>query len=124
MADQSDPKPWTVKNIPPEERNAAIAAAKREGMELGPWMARAIRTAIQTDRQADRAPVPLEQPRVRPSDPQVDLGSLERMVALAEKVQAMTGKPPGRSIEAPIKRLLRVGLKAMESPTERGDGSD
>ena len=28
-------KPWTVKGIPPEERNAAIAAADRDGLTIG-----------------------------------------------------------------------------------------
>lgn len=42
-------KPWTIKGIPDEERNAAIAAAGRERMLIGDWIVRAIRTQIQAD---------------------------------------------------------------------------
>jgi hypothetical protein len=31
-------KPWTIKGIAPEERNAAIAAAEREGLAIGEWL--------------------------------------------------------------------------------------
>lgn len=42
-------KPWTVKGIAPEERNAAIAAADRADMTIGEWLTRAIRTQVQAD---------------------------------------------------------------------------
>lgn len=51
-------KPWTVKGISPEARNAAIAAA-RDKLPIGEWLARAIRAHVQSDHQADRAPVPV-----------------------------------------------------------------
>ena len=55
-------KPWTVKGIPPEERNAAIAAAEREGLTIGEWLTRAIRTQVQADHRSDRLPVTLDPP--------------------------------------------------------------
>lgn len=127
MVDQVDPsdvKPWTIKNVAPEERNAAIGAAKRDRMDLGPWLSQAIRQKIQADRQVDRRPVPLEIPTVRPSDPQLDLTALERMVVLAEKVAAASGKPMPRDLRGATHKLLRVGLKALASPTGEGVGSD
>lgn len=128
MADQADQadgvRPWTIKNIAPEERNASIAAAKRDKMDLGPWISLAIRQKIQADRQADRRPVPVDAPTGRPSTPPVDLTSLERMVALAEKVAAASGKPMPRDLRGATHRLLRVGLKALASPTGEGVGSD
>jgi hypothetical protein len=47
-------KPWTIKGIPPEERNAAIAAADREGLTIGEWLTRTIRMQVQADHQSDR----------------------------------------------------------------------
>ena len=32
---KTSPAPWTIRGIPPEERNAAIEAAKRSDMTLG-----------------------------------------------------------------------------------------
>src|SRR5690349_16323779 len=91
-------KPWTVKGIAPEERNAAIAAADREGMTIGEWLTRAIRSQIQSDRQADRVPAVVEE-AVRPSsDRQADLADLERMVALAEKIAQANQTPIPQSI--------------------------
>ncbi len=74
MSDSSDPqsdrvdqadrvKPWTIKGIPPEARNTAIAAAEREGQTVGEWMTRATRAQGQADRQANRAPVSVDRKR-------------------------------------------------------------
>src|SRR5947207_15812433 len=89
-------KPWTVKGIAPEERNAAIAAADREGLTIGEWLSRAIRTQVQSDRQSDRAPVPL--PGIPQSDRQSDLSSVERMIALARQIAETNHSPIPRSI--------------------------
>lgn len=70
-------KPWSIRGVPPEERNAAIEAAKRSDMNIGDWMVRAIRTAIQQETQANRAPVPVGQPM---SDRQTELLDIERAV--------------------------------------------
>src|SRR5689334_19461829 len=70
--------------LPPEERNAAIAAAEREGLTIGEWLTRAIRTQVQTDHRSDRLPVALDPPALSASDPQSDLADLERVVALAK----------------------------------------
>src|ERR687885_2443604 len=84
-------KPWTVKGIPPEERNAAIAAAEREGLTIGEWLTRAIRLQVQADRKSDRVPVVMEE-AVRPTaDRTSDLADLERMIALAGKIAQANG---------------------------------
>lgn len=114
---------WTIKNVPWEARNAAIAAARRDGMDLGPWLGRAILTAIRSDREADRAPAVL--PPVGPAaPPRPDLGELERMMAIAERIHAMSGKPLPQDIRGKAHRLLRVGLRALEGPTAAPGGSD
>src|SRR4051794_16129268 len=89
-------KPWTVKGIPPEERNAAIAAAEREGLAIGEWLTRAIRTQVQADHQSDRLPVALDSPSPKADarvDRQSDLEDLERMVTLAKTLASANGEP-------------------------------
>jgi len=36
-----DPKPWSIRGVHPEVRNAALAAAKRDGVTIGEWLDRA-----------------------------------------------------------------------------------
>jgi hypothetical protein len=69
-------KPWTIKGIPPEERNAAIAAAERNDLTIGEWMVLAIRERIKAER-SDRSPVPV-QPSLNQADPRSDLADIER----------------------------------------------
>jgi hypothetical protein len=112
MSDGTEDKvlPWTVKGIVPEARNAAIAAAKRERQPLGEWISRAIRTQIQSDRQQDRAPVPVAAER-----PEIDLGEVERMVAMAAQL-AGAGAPPPKSLSRVAYSLMRERLAAMKGP--------
>src|SRR3569832_1698623 len=86
-------KPWTIKGIPPEERNAAIAAAEREGLTIGEWLTRAIRTQVQADHRSDRLLVVTEIPASAKGDRQSDLADLERMITLAEKIASANGQP-------------------------------
>src|SRR3954465_7103377 len=86
-------KPWTVKGIAPEERNAAIAAADREGLTIGEWLTRAIRTQVQVDHRSDRLPVALDPPPPSTSDRQSDLADLERVVELAKTLASANGEP-------------------------------
>ena len=44
------PAPWSVRGVTAEARNAAIAAAHREGQTLGEWLDRAIRQSIKAER--------------------------------------------------------------------------
>src|SRR3954447_20599317 len=86
-------KPWTVKAIPPEERNAAIAAAEREGLTIGEWLTRAIRTQVQADHRSDRLPVALDPPLPSKVDRQADLADLDRIITMAEKTAIANGQP-------------------------------
>lgn len=106
-------QPWTVKGIGPEERNAAIAAAKREGMTIGEWLTRAIRSQVQADRQADRSPVLVEEP-VRPrGDRQSDLSDLERMIALAKQIAEVNKTTIPIGITRATHGLLREHLRSI-----------
>jgi hypothetical protein len=116
-ADQSDRvKPWTIKGIPPEARNAAIAAAGREKQPIGEWLARAIRAQVQSDRQADRAPVPIQ-----PSDPATGLDTIERMIAMARSLAEASGAPPPKQVQRLAYGLLRDRLQGMRGPTKRSE---
>lgn len=67
MAGRTNPKraaPWAIRNVTLEARNAAIAAARREGLTLGEWMDRAIRQQVKADRHQVPAPT-LEETLVR-----------------------------------------------------------
>ena len=50
------PAPWSVRGVTAEARNAAIAAAHREGQTLGEWLDRAIRQSIKAERAGELAP--------------------------------------------------------------------
>jgi hypothetical protein len=94
-------KPWTVKGIPPEERNAAVAAADREGLTIGEWLTRAIRTQVQADHRSDRLPVVTEVPASVKADRRSDLADLERLVSLSEKLATANSQPIPPASPAP-----------------------
>src|SRR3954462_15732736 len=114
-------KPWTVKGIAPEERNAAIAAAEREGLTIGEWLTRTIRTQIQADHRSDRLPVTLDPPASLASDRQSDLADLERVVELAKTLASANGEPIPQGITRATYSLMREHLKALRaSRTSQG----
>ncbi|MFO1189419.1 MAG: hypothetical protein U1E97_07495 [Alphaproteobacteria bacterium] len=45
----ADNRPWSVKGIEPETRRAAKIAARREGLTLGAWLSRTIRSQAARD---------------------------------------------------------------------------
>lgn len=120
-------RPWTVRGIAPEHRNAAIAAAERAEMTIGEWLSRSIRTQIQADRRASRAPVPVpvsDMPAPT-SDTLSDLDAIERMIAMAQQLAAVTQAPPPKGMTRMAYRLLREKLATLRTcPTERPAGSD
>lgn len=99
-------KPWTVRGIPPEARNAAIEAAKRSDMNLGEWLDRAIRAQIQQEIQSVRLPVPVGQPV---SDSQTALADVERIAASFRDLAA-AGIPVSKAHAARITRALVAQL--------------
>ena len=108
-------KPWTVKGIAPEERNAAIAAADRQDMMIGEWLTRAIRTQVQADHQADRAPVPIGYAGIPAVDRQSDLSDVERMIALARQIAEVNKSPIPRSITRATHSIMREHLSAIRA---------
>jgi hypothetical protein len=111
-------RPWTIKGIPPEERNAAIAAAERNDLTIGEWMVLAIRTRIQQER-SDRSPVPV-QPEAKQQDPRSDLGDIERMISMARDLSSVTGEPPPKSVTRAAYGLIKRGLTAIKQSQTTG----
>lgn len=123
MSDQSDQasddriKPWTIKGIGPEVRNAAVAAADRAKQPIGEWMSRAIRSQVQADRQESRAPVPVRpEPGLIP-DRTAELAELERLVALTSTLSD-AGAPPPKTVSRGAYSLIRQRLAEMKGPTK------
>jgi hypothetical protein len=54
------PAPWAIRGVTAEARNAAMSAARREGMALGEWLDRGIRQLVKQQRH-DVPAAPLEQ---------------------------------------------------------------
>ncbi|GAB6969239.1 hypothetical protein JCM25156A_32800 [Komagataeibacter kakiaceti JCM 25156] len=103
--------PWTIKGIPPEIRNAAIAAAKREKQTIGEWLGRAIRTQVQADTQADRAPVPVN-PQ---ATPQADMSEVERLIQMATTLaNTPGGDPVPKTISRTANGLIRDRLRQLK----------
>jgi hypothetical protein len=101
-------KPWTIKGVAPEERNAAIAAADRADQNIGVWLGRAIRLAVQADQS--RPPVPVQ---TEETDRPADLSDLERMVAMAQQLATASGRPPPRTVSGLAYKVIRQRLEGM-----------
>src|SRR5262249_50057851 len=50
--------PWNVAGIPPEAREAARAAARREGLSVGEWLTRRILRSLSSDMGEEPEPMP------------------------------------------------------------------
>lgn len=112
QADAQDAiKPWTIKGIPPEVRNAAIAAAAREKQNIGDWIGRAILQTIKADRQTDRAPAPVTQPGLPIGPTVMDIATLERLTEIAAKLSGATSEPPPPSIVRAIYARMREAAR-------------
>lgn len=101
-------KPWTVKGLPPEERNAAIAAAKRDGVTIGDWLARAIRHYVQHGNKPPAAQT--TEPEVTPEQARAEVRELVSLIS--ELSQA--GAAPPKSVAAQAYGLIRQRLKNVK----------
>src|SRR5690348_14680619 len=52
--------PWNVAGIPPEAREAARAAARREGLSVGEWLTRRILRSLSSDMGEELQPMPTD----------------------------------------------------------------
>lgn len=98
-------QPWTIKNVPPDARQAAIDAAKRENMMIGEWIARAIIAQVQADSGRNRLPAVIP-----PADPKADLDALSAILEVASKITA-SGAP--QSVTRLANGILRDRLRTI-----------
>lgn len=95
-------KPWTLKNVPPEQRNAALAAAQREGVPIGVWVGRVCLEAAQRQATGQQlvpvAPPPetnntlaVQEATERSPDVLREMDLLSAGIDLAAKVQQLKG---------------------------------
>jgi hypothetical protein len=104
-------KPWTIKNVPPEERNAAISAAGRANLNIGEWLARAIRTQVQVDRNEERAPAVVAAPFPAPAaQPTIEITDLERLVSLSAATSSKGAAT--RDVKRMVGKIITAKLKS------------
>ncbi len=104
---------WSIRDVPASVRHAAVTAAKREETSVGEWITRAIIGKVRSDRASDRMPAVIVPPRALP-DPAADLDSAERLIAMAERVAAISGKPAPRSVTRLAHGVIRDRLQAAK----------
>jgi len=102
-----NPKPWSIRGVHPEVRNAALAAAKREGITIGEWLDRAIRSHVKNVRK----------PGENTSDNAVrqvaDLSDAERLVSMISQLSE-AGAPVPKSVASKAYNVIRDGLKDVQ----------
>jgi hypothetical protein len=117
---------WSIRSMPPREREDAAAAARRAGMSVAEWLAQAIRTQLMVERgeltwrHPDDAEPPKGDPKgkagaaVAPSSgssPALDaLTELERLAAVAAKVCEATQKPLPRAVSRLLYSEVRLQM--------------
>jgi len=102
-----DPKPWSIRGVHPEVRNAALAAAKREGVTIGEWLDRAIRSHVKSVRKQGE----------NTSDNAVrqvaGLSDAERLVSMISRLSE-AGAPIPKSVASKAYNVIRDGLKDVQ----------
>ena len=102
-----DIKPWTVKNIPADVRDAAIRMAKKDGVQIGEWLTLAIREKIKGDRQKGRAIV-----AGSTGGPTLDLSAVGQIVEMTRAL-ADAGIVPTKRNASAAQALLGQAIAAV-----------
>ncbi|HTC83225.1 MAG TPA: hypothetical protein VK683_02680, partial [Rhizomicrobium sp.] len=112
--------PWNVAGIPPEAREAARAAARREGLSVGEWLTRHILHSF-SGLDDEQVSAPPEDPPRLASVPQDSRGLPQSAARDSEEMLVRVGRSENESIEAwrRIEEQLRGIGHRLES-TERG----
>lgn len=104
-------KPWTIKGIAPEHRNAAIAAADRADVLIGEWMSRAILSQVKIDQRTAVASATTQSgPATGPSAS--GLAEITQLIEIAKGLQGLEGVSD-RTKGLPLS-LIRERLKAAK----------
>ena len=117
--------PWNVAGIPPEARDAARAAARREGLSVGEWLTRRILRSF-SGMDEDDAPMPFD--ARAPAGAPLDSWGLPASAASrrdTEEMMARVGRSENESNEAwrRIEDQLR-GLGRRLDSSERSHGEN
>ena len=79
--------PWNVAGIPPEAREAARAAARREGLSVGEWLTRRILRSLSSDMGEEPQPMPFD--RATLDRPNLDSWGLPQSPAASRETDDM-----------------------------------
>jgi len=110
LAGQLDPiRPWTIRAVSVEARDLAIGAARKEGVSVGQWLERRIRSWVETDAPVSGAASPgpgtaVALARGQPPAPDT-LSEVER-IAAAVRDLAAAGLPISKATVAKVTRAL------------------
>jgi len=110
LAGQLDPiRPWTIRAVSVEARDLAIGAARKEGVSVGQWLERRIRSWVETDAPVSGAASPgpgtaVALARAKPPAPDT-LSEVER-IAAAVRDLAAAGLPISKATVAKVTRAL------------------
>ena len=109
MTDETDydPKPWTIKNVPADVRDAATRMAKKDGIQIGEWLSAAIREKIKADRQKGKAVV-----AGSTGGPALDLTAVGQVVEMTRALSE-AGITPNKRTAAAAQALLNQAITAV-----------
>ncbi|HXS06546.1 MAG TPA: hypothetical protein VN723_07145, partial [Rhizomicrobium sp.] len=82
--------PWNVAGIPPEAREAARAAARREGLSVGEWLTRRILRSLSSDMGEEPQPMPFD--RATLDRPNLDSWGLPQSPAARREADDIVGR--------------------------------
>lgn len=97
-------RPWTLKGVPEEVRNAATSQAEREKTAIGKWVARAILETIKRDREAPKAVAN------RATRPEATPEAVKEAISLLRDLREATGEPPPASVTRAAWAAVKRGL--------------
>jgi hypothetical protein len=114
-APEPEVKPWTIKGVSPEARNAAIAAAERAHMTQGEWLTRNIPLMVQAEKNQNRLPTVVGDKPAPAAEPVLSIGEISNSLDIAERLASITGKSVPRSITRAIEKQVKAHLGVAPS---------
>jgi hypothetical protein len=113
---------WGIKWMPGYERMCALKAAKRSGLSVGQWLAQAIRTQIEKEREVQPGfDVVSTGVRVIDRAPPPNIEDFGRAIDIAERLVALRGERLSNAVtERLVTRLAElVGIEPAPRPFHR-----
>jgi len=110
-------KPWTIRAMPNEVRNLALAMAREEGITVAQWLERTIRRLAAEGREGGR-PGPASAPMAIAGPAPGDLAGIER-IAAAVRGLAEAGLPVPKAAARQVVAALVAQLPASGRQSRR-----